>query len=42
MTSEVSITARPFFEHHGYKVEREQRVQANRMIMTNFLMRKTL
>ena len=42
MTSEVSITARPFFEHHGYKVEREQRVLANRMIMTNFMMRKTL
>ena len=42
MTSEVSITARPFFEHHGYKVEREQRVQANRMIMTNFMMRKII
>lgn len=42
MTSEVSITARPFFEHHSYKVEREQRVQANRMIMTNFMMRKII
>ena len=36
------LSGEPFFEHHGYKVEREQRVQANRMIMTNFMMRKIL
>ena len=42
ITSEVSITARPFFEHRGYAVEREQRAQANRLQLTNYVMRKVL
>ncbi len=42
ITSEVSITARPFFEHRGYTVECEQRVQANRLQLTNYVMRKQL
>ena len=42
ITSEVSITARPFFEHQGYAVEREQRAQANRLQLTNYVMRKIL
>lgn len=42
ITSEVSITARKFFELQGYVVECEQRVQANKLIMTNYKMRKTL
>lgn len=42
ITSEVSITARKFFELQGYAVECEQRVQANKLIMTNYKMRKTL
>ena len=42
ITSEVSITARPFFERKGYVVEKEQRVRANRLYMTNFKMRKQL
>ena len=42
ITSEVSITARKFFELQGYVVECEQRVQANKLIMTNFKMKKTL
>lgn len=42
ITSEVSITARPFFEHRGYTVEREQQVQANRLQLTNYVMRKVL
>lgn len=40
--SEVSITARPFFEHRGYTVEREQRAQANRLQLTNYVMRKRI
>ena len=42
ITSEVSITARPFFERRGYVVEQEQRAQANRMKLTNYIMKKQL
>ncbi len=40
--SNVSLTARPFFEHWGFHVEQEQRPSANGVSMTNFLMRKQL
>lgn len=40
--SEVSITARPFFEHKGYEVLKAQKQRANRLLLTNFLMRKRL
>ena len=40
ITSEVSITARPFFERHGYKTVKEQKAKANRMYLTNFVMEK--
>lgn len=36
ITSEVSITARPFFEKQGYIVELEQRAQANRLQLINY------
>ena len=39
---EVSITARPFFEKHGYKVVKEQKAKANRLWLTNYVMEKTL
>lgn len=42
ITSEVSLTARPFFEKRGYGVKQEQRVQAKRLVMTNFVMSKNL
>ncbi|WP_374043948.1 GNAT family N-acetyltransferase [uncultured Mediterranea sp.] len=42
ITSEVSITARPFFERRGYVVEQEQRAQANRLKLTNYIMKKQL
>lgn len=42
ITSEVSITARPFFEHHGYVVKQEQREQANRLQLTNYKMKKLI
>lgn len=40
ITSEVSITARPFFERKGYVVEQEQRARANHLCLTNYKMRK--
>ena len=42
ITSEVSLTARPFFERQGYTVEKEQKRQANKLSLTNFWMQKTL
>ena len=40
--SEVSFTARAFFEKHGYQVERIQKRKANKLKLTNFVMYKTL
>ena len=37
ITSEVSLTARPFFEKRGYIVEVEQKRKANQLYLTNFL-----
>lgn len=37
----VSVTARPFFEKHGYKVVKEQKAKANRLYLTNYVMEKT-
>lgn len=42
ITSEVSITARPFFEMRGYTVEVEQKRRANQLCLTNFWMAKGL
>ena len=42
ITSDVSKTARPFFEHKGYVVECEQKQQANRLKLTNYKMKKVL
>ena len=42
ITSEVSLTARPFFKRQGYTVEKEQKRQANKLSLTNFWMQKTL
>lgn len=38
---EVSVTAQPFFEKHGYKVVKEQKAKANRLYLTNYVMEKT-
>ena len=40
ITSEVSLTARPFFEKKGYIVEEEQKRKANQLSLTNFWMAK--
>ena len=42
ITSEVSLTARPFFEKKGYIVEEEQKRKANQLSLTNFRMAKKL
>lgn len=42
ITSEVSLTARPFFEKKGYIVEKEQKRKANLLSLTNFWMAKAL
>ena len=42
ITSEVSLTARPFFEKRGYIVEVEQKRKANQLYLTNFWMEKKL
>jgi len=40
--TEASITARPFFERHGFRVVREQRVKRRGVDMINFVMEKPL
>ena len=42
MVSDVSITARPFFEHRGYRVVEEQTVVRHGVAMTNYHMEKVL
>ena len=42
ITSEVSLTARPFFEKRGYIVEEEQKRKANQLPLTNFWMAKQM
>lgn len=42
ITSEVSLTARPFFERKGYVVEVEQKRKANQLSLTNFWMAKEI
>lgn len=42
LTSEVSITAKPFFEKHGFQVDAQWERQANRLKLTNYKMSKRL
>lgn len=35
------MTARPFFEKRGYRVEQEQQVVRRGVTLTNFIMKKT-
>lgn len=42
ITSEVSLTARSFFENNGYSVIKIQKRLANKLELTNFAMRKIL
>ncbi len=38
--SEVSITARPFYEHFGFKVVKEQEIEVRGQTLRNFVMAK--
>ncbi len=38
--SEVSITARPFYQHFGFKLAQEQEVEIRGQKLTNFVMEK--
>lgn len=40
-TTHASMTARPFFEKRGYRVEKEQQVVRRGVTLTNFVMKKT-
>lgn len=42
ITSDISITARPFFEKKGYKVLKEQKNQRGDLILINYKMQKEL
>ncbi|MFT4222343.1 GNAT family N-acetyltransferase [Dysgonomonas sp.] len=42
ITSEISITAKPFFEKQGFSVNEEQKRKANRLSLTNYKMSKRL
>ena len=40
ITSEVSLTARPFFEKRGYKLVKEQQIERQGILLTNYVMIK--
>ena len=42
ISTEASITARPFFERHGFRVLRQNTVSRGGVGLTNFSMEKTL
>jgi putative acetyltransferase len=42
LSSEVSITARPFFLHHGFRVMQAQMVERQGVTFRNFFMEKVL
>lgn len=42
LETEASITARPFFEHHGFEMQREQTIERRGVQLTNYRMAKKL
>lgn len=42
ITTEASITAKPFFERHGFTVRQKQRKQSRHKTLENYLMAKPL
>lgn len=40
ITTQASITAKPFFEQRGYSVVQEQQVVRKQVMLTNFIMKK--
>lgn len=41
ITTQASITAKPFFEKRGYQVIKKQQVDRSGVLLTNFVMEKT-
>lgn len=42
IVTHASVTAKPFFEHRGYRAVREQRVERNGVFLTNYVMEKMM
>lgn len=42
ITTQASITAKPFFLKRGYQVIKEQQIVKNNVILTNYIMEKNL
>lgn len=42
ITTHASITAKPFFENRGYRTVREQQVNRNEILLTNYVMEKDM
>jgi putative acetyltransferase len=42
ISTHASITAKHFFERHGYKVIKEQQVNRSGIKLTNFVMEKSI
>ncbi|WP_188509359.1 GNAT family N-acetyltransferase [Conyzicola nivalis] len=42
LSTNASITARPFFERHGFQIVAEQRVERRGSVLTNYRMRRPL
>lgn len=42
ITTHTSITAKPFFENRGYTIIKKQQVERNGILLTNYIMQKTL
>jgi putative acetyltransferase len=40
ITAESSITSKSFFQKYGYQIIKEQQIERNGQILTNYLMRK--
>ena len=40
ITTHASITAKPFFQHRGYRVVHKQEVIRRGVVLTNFVMKK--
>ena len=41
ITTHASITAKPFFEHRGYKLIKKQQVERNGISLVNYVMKKS-
>ncbi|MGN1319427.1 MAG: GNAT family N-acetyltransferase [Lachnospirales bacterium] len=40
ITTHSSITAKPFFEHRGYKIVKSQQVERDGILLSNYIMEK--